>query len=850
MGFLVSPGIGITEVDQTNIVPATSTSVGGYAGHFNWGPVDELITVGSEKELATAYGSPTAGDTTRSFLTAASFLKYSNSLRVSRAIGLGAINAADSNPVLIKNKDYYDTLTGLDFVFSARYPGKLGNSIQVSYAHVGGNTTGAAYDNWEFKSIFVSPPNQSLTAQQAGISSHDEIHVVVVDRLGLITGTKGAVLETYEGLSLGSNAKNEDGGSIFYKDVINQTSSYVYVNTLTETFAQADTDINSASVFSVNPISTQSEASIELPFVLSVQTVITYSGGATETTTVNSAKTVSVNAGYIGLNGNNVKLNIRLLESSAAPAVAAHGYIKFGTPLNGDTVTVDGTTFTKAASASGSNFVTVADLVTLVGGLSGVTAVLVGTNVINIVAASVGVAGNTKTLVKGVNNAGTLSISGPTLRGGLPAASLLYNSVTIDMLSAVSGYVTYDVTVSTSTIVVGPVTKNTTSVSLADIINEVNYKATLLDNNDHEPLSFSVDGLPVTAASPIASMKLDIETILPYTASNQTKLNIYQFSGGEVVTYADNTLVNIYNLSDGADGAILPGNVVSALDQFRDKEIVDINLLFAEAFNVSQETVDTALIGITDYRKDIVGFISAPIAIANLTSNAAKKAELIAKFDAIPSTSYILFDETPVYTYNKYTDKYLWIPACGHTAGLCANADFVAEPWFSPAGFNRGQLKGVTKIAYNPNQADRDDLYKKRINSIVSIPGEGVVLIGDKTALSKPSAFDRVNVRRLFNVLERSIANAAKFQLFELNDEFTRASFKNTIEPFLRDVQGRRGLIDFRVICDETNNTPVIIDSNQFVGDIYLKPSRSINFIRLNFIATRTGVDFKELVGS
>jgi phage tail sheath protein FI len=235
-----------------------------------------------------------------------------------------------------------------------------------------------------------------------------------------------------------------------------------------------------------------------------------------------------------------------------------------------------------------------------------------------------------------------------------------------------------------------------------------------------------------------------------------------------------------------------------------------------------------------------------------LTSNVLKKQAVIDKFDGVAytSSSYIVFDETPVYTYNKYADKYVWIPAAGHVAGLCANADFVADPWFSPAGFNRGQLKGVTKIAYNPTQTDRDDLYKKRINAISSIPGEGVVLRGDKTALSKPSAFDRINVRRLFNVLERAISNASKYQLFELNDEFTRASFKNTIEPFLRDVQGRRGIIDFKVVCDETNNTAEVIDGNEFVGDIYIKPARSINFIRLNFIATRTGVDFREIVGA
>ena len=199
--------------------------------------------------------------------------------------------------------------------------------------------------------------------------------------------------------------------------------------------------------------------------------------------------------------------------------------------------------------------------------------------------------------------------------------------------------------------------------------------------------------------------------------------------------------------------------------------------------------------------------------------------------------------------YNKYADNYVWIPACGHMAGLCANTDTVSEPWFSPAGYNRGNLLGVTKLAFNPKQADRDTIYKARINPIVSFPGQGILLFGDKTAQAKPSAFDRINVRRLFITLEKAVATAAKYQLFELNDEFTRAMFRNMAEPFLREVKGRRGVTDFLVICDETNNTGEVIDTNRFVADIYIKPARSINFITLNFIATRTGVQFSEIVG-
>jgi phage tail sheath protein FI len=189
---------------------------------------------------------------------------------------------------------------------------------------------------------------------------------------------------------------------------------------------------------------------------------------------------------------------------------------------------------------------------------------------------------------------------------------------------------------------------------------------------------------------------------------------------------------------------------------------------------------------------------------------------------------------------------YRWVPLNGDVAGCCVRTDLVADPFFSPAGFNRGQIKNAVKVAFSPDKTDRDTLYKKGVNPVVSFPGQGVVLFGDKTMLTSPSAFDRINVRRLFIVLEKAIATAAKFQLFEFNDTFTRANFRNLVEPFLRDIQGRRGMYDFKVVCDETNNTPTVIDANEFRADIFIKPARSINFITLTFVATRTGISFEE----
>ena len=304
------------------------------------------------------------------------------------------------------------------------------------------------------------------------------------------------------------------------------------------------------------------------------------------------------------------------------------------------------------------------------------------------------------------------------------------------------------------------------------------------------------------------------------------------------------------SLSGGTDdNAPVVGEIQLGYDLFEDAETVDVNLLFAvPGANAGDDvTIANDLIAIAEARKDVVAFISPPI--EDTVGTATPADDVLAFANQLTSSSYAVIDSTALKVYDKYNDVYRFIPAAGHVAGLCANTDEVADAWFSPAGFTRGQLLGVTKIAFNPKKADRDNLYKARVNPIVAFPGEGTVLFGDKTALSKPSAFDRINVRRLFITLEKAIATAAKAQLFEFNDEFTRAQFRNLVEPFLRDVQGRRGVTDFFVVCDETNNTGQVIDSNRFVADIYIKPARSINFITLNFIATRTGVEFSEIIG-
>ena len=321
-------------------------------------------------------------------------------------------------------------------------------------------------------------------------------------------------------------------------------------------------------------------------------------------------------------------------------------------------------------------------------------------------------------------------------------------------------------------------------------------------------------------------------------------------------TVGDAFVVSTTSLSGGTDDYVATNaEIATAYEKFNDTENVDISLLLCGPSQTSADatgdTKATAVMDIASARKDCVAFISPARADVVGVANAITQTQNVVGFaDGLPSSSYAVIDSGYKQMYDRYNDVFRFVPLNGDIAGLCARTDSIADPFFSPAGYNRGQIRGAVKLAFNPNQTQRDELYKARVNPVVTFPGQGTILFGDKTAQSKPSAFDRINVRRLFITLEKAIATAAKFQLFEFNDEFTRAQFRNLVEPFLRDIQGRRGMTDFSVVCDESNNTADVIDRNEFRADIFVKPARSINFIQLNFIATRTGVSFSEVAGA
>lgn len=333
---------------------------------------------------------------------------------------------------------------------------------------------------------------------------------------------------------------------------------------------------------------------------------------------------------------------------------------------------------------------------------------------------------------------------------------------------------------------------------------------------------------------------------------SQATSNTAQFITSSTATDAMN--VDFYGGSDGPDESDVPlATLTFAIDQFASPEDIDISLIMAGKARGDSIGYYTALANYIDdnicqVRKDCVGFYSPDKSlVVNNVGNEAS--DMVKARNVMRSTSYGVLDSGYKYQYDRYNDIYRWIPLNGDIAGLCARTDQTNDAWWSPAGFKRGQIKNLVRLAYNPRKADRDTLYKAGINPVVSFPGQGTILFGDKTMLAAESAFNRINVRRLFIVLEKAISLAAKQFLFEFNDDFTRAQFKAMVVPYLKDIQGRRGITDFFVKCDAQNNTADVVDRNEFKGQIFIKPARSINYIYLDFVAVRDSVAFSEVVG-
>ena len=694
MAFQVSPGVNVSEIDLTTVVPAVSTSVGAIAGVFKWGPVGKRTLISSETELAAQFGKPT-NHNPETFFTAANFLAYGNALQVVRSANTtdssnGVISAvantgavATPQSFTVKNDEHYDTVTfsDLDVLYVARYPGDVGNSLKISVCD-----SANAYN----KTILITGNNTTGVADP-----------------NLTSGSIAAVV--------GSNT------------ITISVSNTAGVGTLTDANTRM---VNILAQLQVNDIIEVGNSSIGKQYIKITGLPAAIVDSASFANSTHRFFTVNVDSVF-----------------------------QLSTNFSGDTINKYWEYFNTVDTAPG-----ISDYQASQGNTSAVDEIHV---VVSDEDGQVsGVPGSILEVYRGLSRA--------------------TNAKTTD------GSTNYYKTV----------------------INESSKWVWWANDRSTAPSNTALNIASIDTAPLYLSFKLG---------------------------------------QDGdSESDVAVGTVLTGYDLFASAEDVDISLLMTgkSRGGTNGEQISNYLVdNIAETRKDCIVLTSPDKADVVNNSAQDESDDTVTFRNSCRSSSYLVIDSGYKYQYDKYNDIFRWIPLNGDIAGLCVRTDAQRDPWFSPAGFNRGQIKNVVKLAYNPDQADRDLLYKNGINPVATFPGQGTILYGDKTALSKPSAFDRINVRRLFIVLEKAISTAAKFSLFELNDEFTRAQFVSLVEPFLRDVQGRRGIYDYRVVCDETNNTGEVIDRNEFVGDIYVKPAKSINFIQLNFVAVRSGVAFDEVVG-
>ena len=740
MGFLVSPGVHVREIDLTNVVPAVSTSIGAIAGPFQKGPVSSVTAINSEEQLLQTFGKPNSSNF-EFWFTAANFLQYGDALRVVRAES-AIVNAGANSGILIRDDDHYEasfsTGQGSHGEWAARTAGTWGNSIGVDIC-----------------------PSARAFSQQLG-------------SLNLVNGA-GAIGD----LSITVDNQDATDATIAIGDIIQFYTASAIVATVNGAITVPSKNLTVDGVSGTLAVG---------------QRVL--GAGISDGDEVVKIATVTSQTAVILDKAITVANDIPLVFSAAA------GHTK-----------VESGNVEYEVTAISSETLTIRVLDDPAGG--GLQTIIPDNSLIR-----------RRWRFSDLFDAapGTSDWSTANGRGELDELHVAVYDTTGDITG-------FDVDV-----------KGQRTASVIEVFPAMSKnpsaKTTQGGNNYYADVIFRSSGF------------------IYWTDHLSAGSNW----GTDIATGTDYTLVSgvdVSALTGGTDDySVTAGEQELAYDKFADTENVDVNLILGGPSSAVADTVaghDTHVTMITDLvelRRDCVGFVSPyRAATVGVTSSITATENVKDAFDACPSSSYMVFDSGYKYMYDKYNDVYRFVPLNGDTAGLCAFTDNVADPWFSPAGYNRGGVRSAIKLSYNPQKADRDILYKARINPVVDFPGQGVTLFGDKTALSRPSAFDRINVRRLFLVLEKAIATAAKFQLFEFNDEFTRAQFRNLVEPFLRDVQGRRGIFDFKVVCDTTNNTGEVIDRNEFIGDIYIKPARSINFITLNFIAVRTGVAFSEVGG-
>lgn len=832
--FQMSPGVLVTEKDYTDIVPAVSSSVGATVGVFPWGPVLTPLLIDSETTLISRFGLPNDSNF-QYFYTAANFLAYTDSLYVTRAKTAGQRNAISMpsggivvNGTITGGSGYTSAPT---FVFD---PPQVVIPVTTPYKVVNTVTVGTAGTGYTVApTVTFSAPPTGVTATGYAVLSSDGVGSIVVTNKGSgytataptitisapITGTTAVATCTVTDAVGGTTAAASATTSKVANTITISNGGTGYTIAPTVAFAAPSSGITATGFATVNE-----------------------SGVVTDITITNRG------SGY-----------------TASPIAITFTAVSGGSAAAATCATTDAVI---AVTVTNAGFgYTQPPTITVTGAGTGLVVPWSTTSFNTLVINNE--ADYEAQYSNGAASVGTWAAKYPGIKGNSIKVSIADSSNYSDWLYKDE----FDGAPGTSTYATkhnSPNCKDEMHIIVLDkeglwtgikdgimekfafvskagdakkpdgtdnyYRNVINHRSKYIWWMDHPET--------VTSSNTIA---WGTETI-DITSANPTFKDLSVADATEFLTF-------------GADDyAPDDGDITDAFALYNDAEEYDISLI---PVGPSPVTVAKFVIeNVAEIRKDCVAFIS-PL---NLTTGEPIIGNTFENFSAIVdyrgspdgtgnitginnSTSYAVMDSGYKYQYDRYNDKYRWVPLNGDIAGLCARTDWTNDPWWSPGGYNRGQIKGVIKLAVNPRKAYRDLLYKNGINPVVTFPGQGTVLFGDKTMLAKPSAFDRINVRRLFIVLEKAIATASKYQLFEFNDDFTRRKFVSMVEPFLRDVQGRRGLTGFLVKCDTQNNTPEIIDRNEFVADIYIKPNRVINFLYLNFIATRTGVDFEEVGG-
>ena len=798
---LVSPGVRVREVDLTvGGITAANNQVGAIAGPFQKGPVDAPILIETENDLLNTFGKPISSDAQYEYwLGASSYLSYGGVLRVVRCDGT-ALNNANSTGIgstagttlKIKSKEDYDNnqTTATTWAWAARTPGSWSNNLKVCVVD-------AAADQRIAIGTFGLNVGYAVTAafsrSVAGVGT-------VTTETGVL---KGIIAKVNSGsIDVKVTAKSSGAGST----VFTETS---YSEGSVNAFGAGNIKIvdNSGNFVKIE------EASVSRFYgVISIgSTVINPIDAST-----NLPSTITAGQFIVPAN-------------AADNAVLASGTtytVGVGTTINGGA--------TQTALGLGSS--------------------ALGTGTIQFAVLNVASSGETIAAPSDWYNEQTLGLTNSTVywRNIAPRPRTSeYSSqrngrndelhiVVIDDSGEVTG-------------IPGNILEKYTNVSKAYDAkispSEANYyKNIISENSQYIFPGFSPIGTP-SKFSTVSGVTSASNTAWGLAAQDNTfnviGATIYNLTGGKDYSGTNNVGGYSVGLSD----------VISGYRNFTNPAEYRINFLIGGPSGGAtiQESQAKAneLIAISDTRKDCVATISPHKAgVVNVANSDTQTTNIVNFFDPLTSSSYAVFDTGYKYVYDRFNNQFRYVACNADVAGLMARTSINQYPWISPAGSNRGTLNNAVKLAFNPSQAQRDLLYPKRINPIIFSPGAGIILFGDKTALSYTSAFDRINVRRLFLTLEETIERAARAQLFEFNDTITRANFVNIVDPYLRDVKSKRGITDFVVVCDESNNTPDIIDANQFKADIYIKPARSINFIGLTFVATRTGVSFEEIIGT